>query len=741
MNTSSQTESRMAQADALLRQGALAAARQMLENIVQAAPDYRDALVRLVDLDLVEKKSAQARTRVERLVQHNPHDQEAQFFMVKVELAELNLDAARMWMGRLESGLKKKTASFFHLKASLLVQAGDLVQAGSAFREALQIDPAYSQAYSGLAAVLQRSGNLKQARAAWEDYVSRFPNNRDAWEPLAEIASQLGDSKQAVEYLRRAVALEPARASLWLALGQLHAESHQLPEARPCLERAVAIDAANDDAIGLLAWVLGELGETETALNLLAPVPGHPPSLGRRIRHDLLLPQVYADMDDLGRWRSRYADHLAKLVEAANQGRLPAEQVFNLNQSNFLLAYQGQNDLALQQAYARLIQTLIRQARPELLAPAKRRITQDGRIRVGFFSSFLYECTAGHYFRSWIEGLDPKRFERFVFYNGTYSDQLTAAVAANCEQFLSLRRNTADLAQAIREQQLDILIYPEVGMHSANYLLANMRLAPIQCAAWGHPVTTGSSNIDYFLSCGEMEPPDAAQHYCEKLITLPGIGTRYAVPPPHSQKLARADFSLPENRPLYLCPQSLFKIHPDNDALYLEILGRDPEAMLVFFAAPGAQVTQAFAQRLTRGMLSRKLAPRNQIKFLPRIDTGSFRQMLDLADVVLDTLHWSGGNTTLDALAVGAPIVTLPGSFMRGRQSMAMLEILGIPELIVPNPAGYVEKATQLAADVDLRRHLKERILLAREKLFDRNEPILALSDNLQRLFESCPGT
>ena len=58
-------------------------------------------------------------------------------------------------------------------------------------------------------------------------------------------------------------------------------------------------------------------------------------------------------------------------------------------------------------------------------------------------------------------------------------------------------------------------------------LLTNMRLAPVQCAAWGHPVTTGSSQVDYYFTCGEMEPPKGADHYTEQLLPLPGIGTAY----------------------------------------------------------------------------------------------------------------------------------------------------------------------------------------------------------------------
>ena len=69
-----------------------------------------------------------------------------------------------------------------------------------------------------------------------------------------------------------------------------------------------------------------------------------------------------------------------------------------------------------------------------------------------------------------------------------------------------------------------------------------------------------------------------------------------------------------------------------------------------------------------------------------------------VCDAMLDTLHWSGGNTSLDALACGLPIVTLPGPFMRGRQSAGMLSLLGVPELIARDRADYVAIATRLIA-------------------------------------------
>jgi len=271
-------------------------------------------------------------------------------------------------------------------------------------------------------------------------------------------------------------------------------------------------------------------------------------------------------------------------------------------------------------------------------------------------------------------------------------------------------------------------------------VLANMRLAPAQCAAWGHPVTTGSDLVDYYLTCSRMEPPGGRGHYAESLLELPGLGTKYALPGPAVHDLAPEAFSLPSDRHLYVCPQSLFKIHPDNDGLYLDILAADDKAVIVFFQSEYMQITQSFLDRVTRAMVDRGIPPRNQIKFLPRLNPVLFRSVLALADAVLDTVHWSGGNTSLDALSAGAPVVTLPGTFMRGRQSKAMLEMLGVPELIADNSEDYVAIALRLATDAHYKEAIKQRILADRGILFDRSEPLHALALHLERIHSNGLG-
>ena len=100
---------------------------------------------------------------------------------------------------------------------------------------------------------------------------------------------------------------------------------------------------------------------------------------------------------------------------------------------------------------------------------------------------------------------------------------------------------------------------------------------------------------------------------------------------------------------------------------------------------------------------------------------------------MLDTLHWSGANTSLDALAMGLPVVTLPGALMRGRQSAAMLKILGMEDLVARDVDDYVSKAITLGRDMDRRMSLRQSILARRGALFQRDEPIRALEDFLVR--------
>ena len=317
-----------------------------------------------------------------------------------------------------------------------------------------------------------------------------------------------------------------------------------------------------------------------------------------------------------------------------------------------------------------------------------------------------------------------------AFYFGSDIDATTQALRAQVDQFMQVTGGVRDIAQRIRAARLDVLIYPQLGMDGRDATLAALRLAPVQCAAWGHPVTTGSAAIDHYFSCAEMEPPDAARHYSERLLLLPGLGTAYARP--GVRAATRQEFGLPAGVPLYVCPQSLFKIHPDNDELFGDVLSTDMRGRLVFYAEPGQPASLQFQHRVRSALEQRGIDFEHRVLWQPLRPTPEFRAMLSVCDVMVDTLHWSGGNTSLDALAARLPIVTLPGRFLRGRQSAAMLRIIGLPQLVATGHSAMARLAANVANES--LPGIREQIARETGLLFDRQEPVRALEQHLLRI-------
>ena len=89
---------------------------------------------------------------------------------------------------------------------------------------------------------------------------------------------------------------------------------------------------------------------------------------------------------------------------------------------------------------------------------------------------------------------------------------------------------------------------------------------------------------------------------------------------------------------------------------------------------------------------------------------------------MLDPFHWSGGGTSLDAFAGDLPVVTLPGRFMRGRQTAAMLRVMGADALIASDVDMYVRTAIDVATNQSLNQDLRALINANKRALFDRDD-------------------
>jgi CRISPR-associated protein Csy1 len=625
--------------------------------------------------------------------------------------------------------LDSRFAQAWRYLGILLGESGDNEGAVAALLAALRIDPNHARAWNNLGNAQRMLARLAEAEQSFQHALALQPDYPLGAANLAEVQRDQGEVERAEATLRAALGRQgnrpPYRPLLVLLAGLLR-ERGALDEAAQLYQRAIELSPRESgDQWFNLGWVLTQRGDAAGARSAYARARAvDPTDLRNLFAQHLTLPMIYADTAALHASRREFAEGLSALgaeLPAALGGLSEAQALDGLRWTNFFLAYQGEDDRALQAGYAALAARVVETAAPGWRALLPPRPGPGKRVRVGFASAFFHVGTCGRYFKSWITDLDRERFEVFVYHLFPGMDEVASGIARRADSFQSFggsRARPSLVAPTIRADELDVLVYPELGMDACSFALASLRLAPRQYAGWGHPVTTGHATIDAFISCDAMEPPGGEAHYTERLIKLPGIGTRYErILPPDGPR--RAPFGLPEDKVLLLCSQSLWKIHPDNDALLADLLAGNRHALLLLFAGRHPVVTDQFMRRLERVFTQHGLAIRERVRVLPQVGHDDYLRINSVCDAMVDTLHWSGGNTSLDALACGLPIVTLPGAYMRGRQSAGMLGLLDVPELVARDRAAYLAIATRLVEDPAWRRGLAARIRGANHQLFD----------------------
>lgn len=346
-------------------------------------------------------------------------------------------------------------------------------------------------------------------------------------------------------------------------------------------------------------------------------------------------------------------------------------------------------------------------------------------MRIGFISRFFTNHTIMSYFYRLLYDLCP-RFAASYILEFPQADNPFRRDLAQRAKLVTLPTGLEAARSAVRDLDLDILVYTDLGMDLLTWSLAFSRLATVQCALYGHPVTTGIPAIDYFLSPAVMEPDDADAHYSEHLHTFPGLLSGFIPPPVPGPSPAKA-----AGETVYLCPQSLFKIHPDMDGVFRHILSQDTGAVIHCFASRHTHETEAFQERLRRGLP----ALHTRIRLLPQCAEELFLGHLRGADAVLDTPYFSGGSTSFKALGVGVPVVTMEGRFMRGRQTAGMYRHLGIHGLTADSLATFGDLAIHVAHSPALREEKQQALLETRDRLFT-----LESVDHLEQFFKRLPG-
>ncbi len=347
-------------------------------------------------------------------------------------------------------------------------------------------------------------------------------------------------------------------------------------------------------------------------------------------------------------------------------------------------------------------------------------------LRVGIVSGyFRYHSNWKIPIKGWVENLDRRRFALFAYHTGKKKDAETEVARASFVRFVEDASSPEELCREVLSDRLHVLIYPEIGMDGWSAHLAALRLAPVQCVSWGHPNTSGFPTLDYYLSSDLMEAPGADAHYTEKLIRLPNLSIHYTPPDIRPASAERPTFGLRGNSTVYFCAQSLFKYLPQYDDVLARIASEAGNCQIVFLHfGKSRQIAERFLARLTRAFAARGLRAEEFVVLLPQQDPPHYQALNRVSDVFLDSIGWSGCNSTLEAVGYGLPVVTLPGKLMRSRHSHAILQMMGIQETIANSIDEYVRIAARLGRDAVWRAQVAGATLESSRKAYRDMESI-----------------
>ncbi len=341
------------------------------------------------------------------------------------------------------------------------------------------------------------------------------------------------------------------------------------------------------------------------------------------------------------------------------------------------------------------------------------------KIKIGFISNFFQsKHPVGKFINNTIiEFEKDKNFEVYIY---TFSKDALKNKIKNHKMVIGALK---EIRKLIAKEKLDIIIYPEIGMHSMTYFLAHARLAPVQCVLPGHPSTTGIKNIDYFLSHKYLETDTSQKNYSEKLIKLDNILSHYNKPKVIKEFLSKDELKLCKNSNNYLIPATLQKLHPNFDDILLEITKKDPKAKLIFFESNSKNNMDYFIkQRLLKNI------DKNHISFRKWAKTNEFFSLLNHSDAVLEPIVFGFGTTIMEAFSIGTPIVTLPGNSIASRGGLLFYTKIDTLDLVAKNEKDYINLAVKLANNQDFRNNIKEKILKNNHLIYEKNDIVKELA-------------
>jgi predicted O-linked N-acetylglucosamine transferase (SPINDLY family) len=626
-----------------------------------------------------------------------------------------------------------------HNNLGLALQTlGRLDEAIESFRRALANNADFVEAHLNLGIAHQSCGRMQEAIASYRRAIALRPDYAEAHDSLGNAILAMGSPREAMASFRHALALKPLRPETHNNLGLALQAQALLNDAVASYRQAIALKPDYGEAYNHLANALMAQGHGAEAITnyerALELKPGSAEihcNLGDAHRAQGLLEKAVTSYRRAIELKPDYADAhnnlgnaclaLARYEDAVVSYRraIELQPTTFFASSNLLMARQYDSrmtpgSLLLEhRAYGEKMEKTPIPVHANPRDPAK-------RLRIGYVSADLRRHPVGYFLMPVLANHDRASAAAYCYSGDPREDTVTASLRDHAEVWRSsVGMNDDALAAMIRADGIDILV--DLAGHTAKNRLPVFarKPAPVQVTWAGYVGTTGLSRIDYVITDRWESPPGSERYAVERLLRLPDGYVCYA-PPDYAAEVG----PLPAKRSgavTFGCFNNLAKINAQVIALWGRLLRELPSARIVL-------KTRALGEAVTRDRIWLLFAAEGVAR--ARIELEGHSSHRDLlaryndVDVALDPFPYSGGLTTIEALWMGVPVITLGGDTFAARHSWSHLNVVGLGEFAVDGPVAYLRLALALANDLDrlaalraeLRNRLKASPLLDGEK-------------------------
>ena len=729
------------QALELHHQGRVAEAEPLYAGVLAVRPDHFDALQMLGVIKLGRGDLGTALRLIGAALQQRPTSPQVLLNHGNV------LDAMKRHHEALTSfdeAIKRKSryAEAHNNRGSSLIALERYDEALESLRRAITIKPDYAEAFYNQGNALRMLNRYEEALKSFDRAIALRPNYAKAHCNRGAVLEALARSAEAMTEFDRALAILPNFPEAILNRCRSLRALKRFDEMIKDLGALLIAHPDYAEAHNMRGMLFADFNQPIEALKSYERAVALKPDYSKARWSSCMaaLPILYANETEIDIRRADYERRLRALCAEYEAGRIPGDMTKGLGMAQpFFLAYQGRNDRDLQSLFGRLAARIMadRYGTEELATPP----AAGEPIRVGIVSGYFWQHSVWKVgVRGWMTQFDPKRFQVFCYNTSEKQDAETEIAKTHAHRYEQGPHQVDEWRTIIQADRPHVLIYPEIGMNHEAAELAALRLAPVQCSYIGHPQTSGMPTIDWFLSGELIEPPDGAEHYSEKLVTLPNIAFHYEPLNLDTVIVNRQELGLRPSATAYWCAQSLFKYLPQYDDVFARIAREAGDCQFVFIRHLGRGVTELFQERLDRVFSALGLKAADHCVMLDPMSMSRFAAASAQCDVMLDSIGWSGGNTTLEALAQDLPVVTFQGDLMRGRVSAGILRMMGMPDTIAETIDGYVSLAVRIAKDPAWRTELRSRVTRDRQRLYRDRTCIVALQDFLERAARGTPA-